>query len=351
MSYLVAFILAAALSYVLTPVAKKIAFKIGAIDLPGERKIHAKPIARFGGLAIFVPFVILVLFNLRISRSLIALLAAAFILLVVGIVDDIRGLSPGVKLVCQIVAAGVALAGGIGIIRLSNPWGGAIPLDAGRFAWEWGGIKFHITPIANTLSILWMVGVINVINFLDGLDGLAAGVSGIAAFIIFLLAVSAKVAQPEVALISIVLAGALVGFLPFNFFPAKIFLGDGGAYFLGIVLAMLAIYSGGKLATASLVLGFTIIDGLWTVFRRLRAGKSIFKADSRHFHHMLLEAGLSHRASVLLLYGISLMFGLIAVWGGSKIKTLAAASLAILVFAAIWFLTRRAIKPEASKKP
>jgi len=245
------------------------------------------------------------------------------VLVVVGVIDDVRGLSPWTKLLWQFGAAGIALAGGIGITSFTNPFGGVIDLTYGRFALDLFGFSFHVAPIANVLSLIWMVGLANTINFLDGLDGLACGVSGIAALIIFLLSIGAKADQSAVALLAIILAGAAFGFLPFNFYPAKIFMGDSGSLFLGLTLAMLAIYSGAKLATAALVLGFPILDAAWVIVRRLAKGKSPFRGDRQHFHHLLLGAGLSQRQAVLVFYVISIAFGLSALAIGSFGKLVA----------------------------
>jgi UDP-GlcNAc:undecaprenyl-phosphate GlcNAc-1-phosphate transferase len=348
--YVLPFVLATAISLMITPVVRQLAVAIGAIDLPdNERKLHGRPVAYLGGVAIFLGFLIPVLIFLPLTRHLLGLLAGITLLLVVGVVDDIRGLSPWSKLPWQIVAAMVVLAGGIGIVQFTNPLGGVIHLDYGRFAVNLAGLHFHITPIANLLSLLWLVGMVNVINFLDGLDGLASGVSGIAAFIMFLLAVSARVNQPEVALISIVLAGAALGFLPYNFYPARIFLGDGGAYFLGLTLALLAIYSGGKLATAGLVLGFTIFDGVWVALRRLYRRTSPFKADRQHFHHLLVEAGFSQRQAVLTLYAISLLFGLVAVTTQSLGKLIGLIALFVIMASLTALLTFRTVQRRSER--
>lgn len=336
MTYFYAFIIATTISALLTPLVRRFALAKGIVDWPSEeRKIHGQPVAYLGGVAIYVAFVATTLLYLQPSRQLVGLLAGITLLLAVGVVDDWRGLSPWVKLVWQIVAAGITLAGGIGITTITNPLGGAIALDAGRFAVELGGWQFHITPLANLLSILWMVGLINAINFLDGLDGLASGVSVISAATLFLLAISVQ--QPEVALLSIILAGSALGFLPYNSYPAKIFMGDGGAYFLGLTLALLAIYSGGKLATAFLVLGFAILDSVWAVLRRLYGRSSPFKADRRHLHHLLLDAGLSQRLAVLVLYLLSIIFGLVALASDSfaKLVTLIILIAAMMVITAI----------------
>jgi UDP-GlcNAc:undecaprenyl-phosphate/decaprenyl-phosphate GlcNAc-1-phosphate transferase len=343
MMYLLGFGLAFALCAGLTPLIRRFALAHGIVDHPSEeRKIHRVPVAYLGGAAIFAAFAITALLLEPMSRQFAALLLGCGVLVVVGVIDDIRGLSPWVKLVWQFVAAGIALAGGIGITEITNPFGGVIKLDEwGRTEVIVGDFQFHITPIANALSLLWMVGLANTINFLDGLDGLAAGVSGIAAVVMFALSVGPHVDQPATALLAIILAGAAFGFLPQNFFPAKIFMGDSGAYFLGLVLAMLAVYSGAKLATALLVLGVPIVDSLWVVTRRLMHRTSPFQADRRHFHHLLLDAGLSQRQAVLTLYAIVAAFGGLALIMSSFSKLLAMAGLAVFMVVSLVILPRR----------
>ncbi len=338
--YLLAFLVPTIISLLITPVVRRIALRYGIIDKPDfARKVHSQPVAYLGGIAIFIGFLISVLLFIPVSRPLVALLIGISILLIVGVIDDIRGLSPWVKLIWQIVASIVVLCGGIGIFQITNPFGNVIVLNWGRFAVDLWGLHFHIAPIANVVSVLWMVGMINIVNFLDGLDGLAAGTSAIAGLIIFLLSISPRVNQPEVALLAIILTGATLGWLPYNFYPAKIFMGDGGAYFLGLTLALLAIYSGGKLATAGLVLGFTIFDGVWAAVRRISRGTSPFKADKQHFHHLLLDVGFSQRRAVLTIYAIALLFGLIAVASGTTTKLIAFVALFLLMAAATAGLT------------
>lgn len=333
MMYLLGFGLAFALSAAFTPWVRRLALSKGIVDRPSTpRKIHTKPIAYLGGVAIFTAFVVTVMIFLPMTRQLLALLLGCLILVAIGVVDDIIDLPAGVKLIGQFVAAGVALSGGIGITQVTNPFGGVIDLASwGRMTFTMFGGEFHISPIANTLSLLWMVGLANTVNFLDGLDGLACGISGIAALVMFGLAVGPNVQQPAVALLAIILAGAAFGFLPYNFFPARIFMGDSGAYFLGLVLAMLSIYSGGKLATAALVLGFPILDAIWAAVRRLARGTSPFKADRQHFHHLLIDAGLSQRQAVLTLYAVAAGFGLVALSVGSFAKLVAMGVMLVLM--------------------
>jgi UDP-GlcNAc:undecaprenyl-phosphate GlcNAc-1-phosphate transferase len=339
--YLLAFLIAIMISAAVTPIVRRFALSHGIVDHPdGARKIHTKPIAYLGGVAIYVSFLASLAFWMHPTRQLTALIIGCSVLVVIGVIDDIRPMSAWTKLGWQFAAAMIALSGGIGITTVTNPFGGVIDLGWGRFSARIFSFQFHITPVANLISILWMVGLANTINFLDGLDGLACGVSGIAAFILFLLSAGPRVAQPEVALIAIILAGAAFGFLPYNFYPAKIFMGDSGAYFLGLTLAMLSIYSGAKLATAVLVLGFPIIDAVWAAVRRMAKGTSPFKADRLHFHHLLLSAGLSQRHAVLIAYALSFTFGASALLISPVAKIAAFFILSLVMACAIYYLTR-----------
>lgn len=349
MIYVIAFLLSFAAALVLTPIVRQLALRYNIVAQPAGEKAHAidnRVIPYLGGLAIFASFVAVTLSFMPMSRQLAALLLGGAILTVVGAIDDVRHVSARARLAWQFIAACVVLAGGIGIVTITNPLGGQIDLSWGRFAVELLGFEFHITPIANALSILWIMGMANVINFLDGLDGLASGVSGIAALILFLLALDVN--QPLVALLAIILAGSAFGFLPFNFYPARIFMGDSGAYFLGVTLALLAIYSGGKLATIGLVLGFTIIDALWAAVRRMRRGVHPFTSDREHLHHLLLQAGMSQRKAVLLLYLLAATFGSVALVGNNSFTKLVAliimvATMVVLIASLIWIGRRKNI--------
>lgn len=340
MIYLVPFVVAFLTSILLTPQIRKWALKHNIVAHPGERKIHTKPVAYLGGVAIFLGFLIPTLTFLPLNRRLLALIIGITMLVIVGIVDDMKPVNPWMKLGWQLLAACVVLSGGIGIQAITNPFGGVIDLTAGRFAVG----AYHVTPIGNLLTVLWIVGMVNVVNFMDGLDGLAAGVSAISAFVLFCLAAGGNVNQPVVAVLAIITVGAALGFLPYNFFPAKIFMGDGGAYFLGTVLALLAVYSGGKLATAGLVLGFAIFDGVWAVVRRLWAKRSPFSPDRHHIHHLLLDAGLSQRAAVLVLYGVSASFGALALLGNAQVKAVGFVLLLLMMIIGAFALTQIAAK-------
>lgn len=344
-SYLTAFIAALAISAIVTPIVRRLALTAGAVDQPSDRKIHKHPLPRVGGVAIVLAFVAVMLWFVPLSRPFVALLASLLVLFGIGLVDDLRGLKPWQKLLGQIFAACLALAGGLGIVYFSNPFGGVIALDGWRIPIQLGFLSFNILPIANLVSIVWIVGMINTVNFLDGLDGLAAGVSSIACVVLFTTALAPFIGNPIVALLSIILLGALLGFLPYNFFPSSIFMGDSGAYVIGLLLSLLTIYSSAKVAVGALVMGIAVLDALWTVMRRMMRSQSPFKADREHLHHRLLDSGLlSHRQVVLLLYLLTLLVAA-AILLGSPL--LAAAFIIIAVMATIIVLRLKA--PQSVK--
>lgn len=329
-TYIVVFLLSLFSALVLTPLVIRLAIRIGAVDNPSEatRKIHERIMPRAGGIVIAGIFVVLSLIFTPgpPTAAYWGALLASVVVFVVGLIDDVKRLSPWVKLVAQITASLIAIfMFGVGVEVISNPLGQQF--DLGKTIVEIGNIAIPIISVM--FSLVWMVGMTNTMNFLDGLDGLATGVGGIAALILFLVSINPRIDQPATAVMALILLGACLGFLRYNFYPAKIFLGDSGAYFLGMMLGSLAIISGAKLATALLVLGVPVIDALWSVVRRLAHGKSPFSADRGHFHYILLDAGLSQRQAVLLIYALSLAFGLFALLGSGLEKLLA---LIVLIF-------------------
>lgn len=296
--YIYGFIVAMVVSYVSTPLVKKIAWKIGAIDFPSERRVHKKPMPRIGGLAIYIALITASIIVLPIERRAIQgiLLGGTFIVFV-GILDDIYDLPAKIKLVGQIVASIILVAFGLKVEWLTNPFGGMI----------------YLGKLSIPLTIFWTVGITNTLNFIDGLDGLAAGISAIAAFAMMLVNLSLN--QPIPVLITALLAGASIGFLPYNFNPAEIFMGDTGAMFLGYMLAAVAIDGAVKSATVIalivpiLALGLPIFDTAFAIIRRLANGRPIMQADKGHLHHRLLGIGLTQKQAVLYMYLISILLG------------------------------------------
>jgi UDP-GlcNAc:undecaprenyl-phosphate/decaprenyl-phosphate GlcNAc-1-phosphate transferase len=304
-----AFLLAAALSMILTPLVRSAAQRSGAVDRPNHRRVNAVPVPRGGGIAIVAAFlivglgaVVLASQNLLISApiparggELVALFLGGAAAAAIGAIDDYLDLRARWQLVGQVVLALGAVALGINVGRISNPFGPDPIAFGGAFA-----VAF---------TVLWIVGMINSINFIDGLDGLSTGISLIAAVTLGTLSLTTQVGQPFVAILCLTLAGALLGFLRWNFHPASIFIGTSGVMFVGYTLALLAILGTAKVAVALLVLGVPIIDTFWIIVRRVLSGHSPFTPDRGHIHHRLLDVGLSHRQTVLLIYLICACLG------------------------------------------
>ncbi len=307
-SFVVAFIIA----FAATPFVKKFAFKIGAVDVPKDnRRMHRKPMALLGGLAIFLGFLISVLcfadFFLpsgAINKGLIGILLSSIIIVILGIFDDIKPLSAKFKFVIQILAAAIPVLLDVRVFAISNPFS---PDELIRLP-EW---------ISITFSIFWIVGVTNAVNLIDGLDGLAAGVSSIASVALLSILLLQHNVTGSLVVLAAALAGACFGFLPYNFNPAKIFMGDTGATFLGFILACISIQGPFKtyvaFAVPMLVLGLPIFDTLFAIIRRLLKGQSPMSPDRGHLHHKLIDKGFSQRTSVIILYGLSIMLAISAI--------------------------------------
>lgn len=320
--YLTVFLIAMAVSIIMTPFARKLAFKIGAIDVPkDDRRVHKTPIPRLGGLAIYLGFVISVITMLPMSRTVIGMLAGGTLMVIMGMIDDRKPLSAKAKLMGQIACALILIFYGMRIEYFNIPLTAKGILSLGIFS----------IPV----TIFWIVGITNTINLIDGLDGLAAGVSTIAA--LSLSYVAHANGRPEgTVMIILAIAGAAMGFLPYNFNPAKIFMGDTGSLFLGYMLAAISIDGAMKGATALatvvpvLALGLPIFDTTFAILRRAWNGRPIMEPDKGHLHHRLLSTGMGQRRTVLILYTISAALGLSAAFmSSSKILD----SLAILVIA------------------
>ncbi len=318
----IAFLLAFIVSFMATPYTIKLAHKIGAVDIPkDERRMHKKAMPKFGGPAVILGFLVSTIYLLIVmgmentinlagqeqyGMKLIGMFLGICIITITCVIDDIKPIKPITKLSGQLVAAIVAVAFGI---RIGD-------IDLAFFSTSELGEVFSAI-----LTVLWIVGVTNAINLIDGLDGLSSGISVISA--ISLLVIFVLNGSPLVSIILITaLAGALVGFLPFNFAPAKTFIGDTGSNFLGYSLSIISILGMAKTYTMAvivlplIVLGLPIFDTIWAIIRRLIKGKSIkaiFKADKGHLHHRIVAKGFSQKQAVLILYGLSATFGIFAV--------------------------------------
>ncbi len=306
LSLILCFSLAFGISLLSTPPVKNLAYKIGAIDVPKDsRRVHKKPIPRLGGLAIFFGFLISILFFAKLDTQMRGFLIGSLLIVIVGIIDDVKQLRASVKLVAQVVAAVIVALSDIRIIAVSVPYMfsdvGILPL---------GSLSIPIT-------ILWIVGVTNAVNLIDGLDGLAVGVSSIATFSLFFIAILAG--EPTVAILTAALAGACLGFLPYNFNPAKIFMGDTGSMFLGYALSVICIeglfkgYAIISFIIPFLILGLPIFDTLSAIVRRIKNKQPIMSPDRGHLHHRLMDMGLSQKQTVAILYIIATILALSAV--------------------------------------
>lgn len=298
------FLGSALLALVLTPLVRRLALRIGSVDHPDSRRVNVAPVPRGGGVAVAAAFLLVagvameansvldlvpVPFSLT-PPELAALLAGGALAAVLGVLDDAFQLRARWQLAGQLLLSAVAVVAGITVTVVNNPFGpGNIELAG---------------PFAAGFSVLWITGMINSINFIDGLDGLSSGIAFIAAVTLGLISLTPSIGQPFVALLCFALAGALLGFLRWNFHPASVFIGTSGVMFVGYTLAVLAILGSAKVAIALLVLAVPIIDTFWIIVRRLATGRSPFTPDRGHIHHRLLDLGLSQTQTVLLIYAI-----------------------------------------------
>ena len=300
--FLLVFATAFVLAIILTPLTARLAAHYGFLDQPAPRRLHQTPTPRHGGIPLFLAFIAALAVSLPFPRSdvneptkLIGLMLGLTVVAIVGAYDDARELGALPQFAAQILAAGIAVASGVVIREIPNPLG-AVPIPLpGLFA-----VAF---------TVFWIVGMMNTINWLDGLDGLAAGVTAIASAVLFIH--TFRLTQYSLALLPLALAGAALGFLIFNFSPARMFLGS-GAYLLGFALAVLSIIGGAKVASALLVLAIPILDVAWQILNRVRTGHSPFEADRGHLHHRLYDFNISSRAIVALYYALTATFGALA---------------------------------------
>ncbi|RHV77076.1 undecaprenyl/decaprenyl-phosphate alpha-N-acetylglucosaminyl 1-phosphate transferase [Butyricicoccus sp. OF13-6] len=302
-----AFAVAAVLSYFFTPPVKNFAHKVGAIDVPKDaRRMHKKPIPRLGGLAIYGGFLCSILIFGQLDETMLCVLLGAAIIVALGIFDDVLALGAKLKFVVQIVAAAIPVCISdlqIGLFTNLNP------LSDTPFV--------HLGILAVPVTIIWIVGITNAVNLIDGLDGLAVGVSSIAA--ITMLAVALLTGNMPIAITMAALAGACIGFMPYNLNPAKIFMGDTGSTFLGYMLATVSImglfkfYAVISFAVPFLILGLPIFDTANAIIRRVAAGRSPMSPDRGHVHHKLIDMGFNQKQAVAILYAISATLGLTAV--------------------------------------
>lgn len=359
MVYLLVFGVTLVVALVVTPLVIRLSLRTGIVAEPGGRRQHRGRIPKLGGLALVVAWlagVVLIYWLMPPDSPADALrlrgvVLGSLVMVAGGLIDDWRDLRPGWQFFIQFVGAIIAVAHIIFIEVFTNPLPGdwlwtETPLQLifrleGDLVWIW-------RPLAILITVFWVVGMINAVNFLDGLDGLATGVCLIAAALFAWH--SHRLGQTTVSLFPLALAGALLGFLFFNFAPARIFLGSAGAYLLGYQMATLSILSPAKFSTALLVLAVPIIDVAWQIVSRMRRGQHPFQGDRGHLHFRLADRGLDTRQIVLGYYLVAILFGLVAVAVSSPIvKLLMLSAVGLGVIALLTYLSRATQKPEPTK--
>jgi len=355
MDYLFYFLFAIILSFLTTRGVIAFARRFNIVDNPAsapERKIQKKSVPFLGGTAIFIAFFLVLTLSLIFSPDLavgknisfneiLVIIFSGLVLIIGGGLDDKFNLSPVKQIIFPIMSIIILIIGSVGTREITNPLGGTFQLNF----WQW--------PI---FTSVWMMGMMYTTKLLDGLDGLVSGLSVIGSFIIFLLSMATRWYQPDTAFIALIFSGATLGFLFWNFNPARIFLGEGGALFCGFMLGVLSIIAGGKIATALLIMGIPILDVVWVIIRRrFFERKNPFRAaDKKHLHFRLLEAGLSQRQAVALYYLFAIIFGSLTLFLQSRDKLLALGILLILMVmvgaAVVYFNGRKAVLDRGKNK-
>ncbi len=341
------FIVALVLAFAATPLVKKLAFKIGAVDVPRDsRRMHKTPKARLGGLAIYYGFLVSVAcfaeFRLatgELNLALFGILGGSVIVVVLGMLDDMKSRPALLKFCIQIVAALIPVLMGVRVYAVTNPLNGALITLP-----DWLSIG---------ASVLWIVGVTNAVNLIDGLDGLAVGTSSIAAISLLSILLLEGNASVTLLVLTAALAGACFGFLPYNFNPAKIFMGDTGSTFLGFILACISIQGPFKMyvafAVPLLILGLPIFDTAFAIIRRLAKGQSPMQPDRGHLHHRLMDAGFSHRTTVVLLYGLSAVLaisGIVLLFSGLAKALVLIIAVVVCLIVGLNFVNNKGDEPE-----
>lgn len=335
------FILAFIITVLATPLSLFFLKKYGVVDDPKKHKhpaiLHKKPIPRGGGIPLFIGVLIAGIVFLPLTKIVIALFFAAFVSLIVGILDDKYDLSPYLRFITNIICALFIVYMGANIPFITNPFGGILYLNNLQIPF-WQGTT--VTFISDLIAVIWIVWVMNMLNWSKGVDGQMPGIVAISAIIIGMLSLRfypLDQTSSIAATLSFIIAGASLGFLVFNFYPAKIFPGY-GATAIYLLLAVVSILSGAKLATAILVMGVPMTDGLFTIIRRLASGRSPFWHDKKHLHHLLLTLGFSQKRVALFYWVVSAILGTISLVLSSKGKLFAIIMLIILVGGALLFL-------------
>lgn len=364
--YFPIFIIAFVSSFLLTPLVGYLARKLEILDLPPSMKkakergiataMHDKPVTKLGGLAVVIPIIFIILYYLPIDKELLGLISGLVILTIAGYLDDKLNLPGATQFLFQVIAALVIVLTGTGIETLRNPIGNDINLVWTEIPFYIKETAYHLSLPSDLITIAWIILVINSMNWVAGIDGLVEGLTGISALIITLLSV--RFFTHPTAVMGAALAGAVLGFLPYNFNPAKIFSGSIGDYVYGFFLAVLSIYSGAKFATALMLLGIPILDAVWVILYRINLfkpknlndlWKALLASDKIHLHHRLLEMGLSVKQVNYFEYSVVAFLGIIAFLLTGLLKTLFLFISLVLGIALILYTTQKSNKD--SKPP
>jgi len=334
--FFVSFLISLALTLPTIYLAKKLNFVTDRKKRSHPAHTHKGIIPRAGGLPIYLSILLTTLLFISINKIMIGILLSSFILLIVGLIDDYSDSSPYLRFIANIVISTIVVFFGLGIPYLSNPFGGVIHLDTLKLNINFFGTH-SILLIADILAIIWLTWTTNIVNWSKGVDGQLPGFVAITAFFLGLLSqrfTGHDISAQVVMLFSFVVAGAYLGFLPFNFYPQKIMPGYGGGALAGFLLGIISILSFGKLGTAVLILSIPIIDSIYTIIRRLIKKQSPFRADWGHFHHRLMEIGWGKRRIAIFYWLISLILGISSMFlkGIEKLIAFCTIGIVLLVF-------------------
>ncbi len=345
-SIIIALVASFTTTAILTPLCIPVIKRLGLVDDPTKHKhpamLHTQPIPRGGGIPLFLGIFLPGFFLLPKTPIVYAIFFASLVALIIGTLDDKYDISRYVRLAINIACALIVVGAGIGIPFVTNPFGGILHLDTIKLSFQIFGAPISIPIISSLLATVWIVWTMNMLNWSKGVDGQMPGVVAISAGVIGLLSLRFPLSDPHTYLashLSFLISGAALGFLLYNFHPAKIFPGY-GATSVYLVLAVVALLSGAKLATAVLVMGVPMADGLFTIVRRIVSGKSPFWHDKKHLHHLLLQLGYSQRAIALFYWGISAILGFVSLTLSSAGKAFALLMLSVIAGGGLLFLHR-----------
>lgn len=352
MSYFLPAISAFTLTILIVLIALKVFPKLGLMDKPKKYGLKRSPIPYPGGILLYIIFLILALIFFGLTIKLIGLLIGGGILVLVSFLDDKYELPASLRFGVQILVGIMMVIVGIGVETITNPFGGHIALNQFKFFLQFGDTTITIMALSGIFTVAWIVLIINTMNWLDGIPGMTSGITAIGGLTLFFLSISEVVNQPEVATLAIIISMMAFAFWIFDFYPPKIIIGDSGSMFFGLLLAVLAIFSGGKIATAFLILGFPILDALYVIVYRIYKKRAPWKGGewdkyrkAVHLHHRMLQFGLSERQVLGIIYLLCAIFGVSALFLGTQGKFWA-----IVIIFGLTFIISLALRAKGKKK-